>query len=71
MLTIDDLAAQLQPLLQQRSEITAAFVFGSIARGTGGPLSDIDIAVFLDETVFSEESEYGYLADLTADIIKV
>ncbi|MFB6099728.1 MAG: nucleotidyltransferase domain-containing protein [Candidatus Nanohalobium sp.] len=33
-----------------------AYVFGSVARGEAGELSDVDLAVYLDESV--DESDY-------------
>lgn len=67
---VSDLAARLQTVFDKREEIIAAFVFGSLARGTEGTLSDVDIAVLLDEAVQTEESGFSYAADLAADLIK-
>jgi len=69
-MSLADLATSLENVFSKRSEIAAAFVFGSVARETEGPLSDLDIAVLLDEASRLEESGYGYLAELTADIMK-
>lgn len=38
----------------QKHNVTLAYVFGSVARGTEGPLSDIDIAVFFSGNVPNE-----------------
>jgi len=39
----------LPALFQKRDEVIAAYLFGSYARGTVGPLSDVDVAVLFDE----------------------
>ena len=48
-MTIDrdnpDLAARLRSFFQDRSRVELAYLFGSTARGTTGPLSDVDVAV--------------------------
>jgi predicted nucleotidyltransferase len=36
---------QLKPVLRERFGVTSLAVFGSVARGDAGPLSDIDILV--------------------------
>ena len=42
------LAEKLRSLMAQRPEVRFAYLFGSQARGQAGPLSDTDIAVFVD-----------------------
>lgn len=69
-MSLSGLARSLESIFSKRSEIAAAFVFGSVARETEGPLSDLDIAVLLGEAGRMEESGYGYLAGLTAEIMK-
>lgn len=39
----------LPALFQKRDEVIAAYLFGSYASDTVGPLSDVDIAVLFDE----------------------
>ncbi len=48
---IEDALTKTNSLLAQNSHIQFAYLFGSCARGDVGPLSDIDIAVFLDGRV--------------------
>jgi predicted nucleotidyltransferase len=38
----------LSRFLAGRDDVTAAYLFGSQARGEAGPLSDVDVAVWLD-----------------------
>ena len=47
----DDAHAIINSLLAQNSQVKFAYLFGSSVRGETGPLSDIDIAVFLDGRV--------------------
>jgi predicted nucleotidyltransferase len=58
----------LAEYFRDRTEVVAAYVFGSVARGTAGKLSDIDIAVLLDGAEPEQTSPYGYRAELTADL---
>lgn len=46
--TCDSWREMIAGLLAGIPQVTFAYVFGSQARGTAGPLSDVDIAVFLD-----------------------
>ncbi len=41
----------IKDLLARCPEVSFAYLFGSRARGATGPLSDIDVAVFLDRQV--------------------
>ena len=59
-------------ILFQKHNIALAYVFGSVARGTEGPSSDIDIAVLFDERVPMElqsEREFG-LANSISHVLK-
>lgn len=42
---------KIQPVLTGFSEIVAAYLFGSVAKGRARPGSDVDIALLLDATV--------------------
>ncbi len=44
----DDLLALLQPVLARESEIVAAYLFGSAAKGHMRAGSDVDVAIILD-----------------------
>ena len=50
---LDDLA----PVFEKHHQVIAAYLFGSHAKGTAGPLSDVDIAYLLDENVKSRKME--------------
>ena len=52
----------------QKHNVALAYVFGSVARGTEGPLSDIDIAVLFDERVPTElqsEREFSLASSIS------
>jgi len=58
------------PKLFRRYDIVLAYLFGSQAQGTDGPLSDIDIAVLFSKDVL--KSQYGRRqCFLTADLIGI
>jgi uncharacterized protein len=49
-ITLDDGRRRaLAELFQRQPDVVAAYLFGSQARGEAGPLSDIDLAVWLDD----------------------
>ncbi len=63
-----DLQARLTQALEPRPEILDAYLFGSQARGEARTLSDIDVAVFIDEDLV-EPGRYGYDAELITDLM--
>ncbi len=63
-----DLETRLTRALAPRPEILDAYLFGSQARGDAGALSDIDVAVYIDEDL-AEPGPYGYDAELIADLM--
>lgn len=62
--------ASLRRYFSGQPEVWAAYLFGSVARGTAGPLSDVDVAVLREPignrvTAWEERSRYaGDLARL-------
>lgn len=40
---------ELAELFERQPDVVAAYLFGSQARGDPGPLSDVDLAVWLDD----------------------
>ncbi len=62
------LAVRLADLLDPREEILEAYLFGSHARGRAQPHSDIDVAVYIDDTR-ADDTGYGYRANLTTDLM--
>jgi len=46
---------QVVELLSKQKHVKLAYLFGSVAKGKEGKLSDVDIAVFLDESLSKKE----------------
>lgn len=51
----DPLVASLREALEDHREVLAAYLFGSAARGEAGPLSDVDVGLFLDPGLDDDE----------------
>jgi predicted nucleotidyltransferase len=52
--------ARLVPPLQDDPRVVALYLFGSFARGTEGPLSDVDLGLLLDPA--TPRADFGDLA---------
>ena len=64
------IADKLQKYFRKKSEIEAAYLFGSQASGKTTPLSDIDVAVLINRQIIDEkEYPYGYKAHILADLM--
>ena len=58
--------------LEKHPEIEVAYIFGSVAQGKITPLSDIDIAILVDNQKIDENVyRYGYKAEILSDLIKL
>ena len=67
--TVDDrLLGRLSQVLAPREEILEAYLFGSHARGQARLDSDVDVAVYIDETA-ADEGDWGYRAQLTTTLM--
>ena len=62
---IEDMLPKAETYLRSRPDILFAYLFGGLARGKPLPLSDVDIAVYLRETVDSFEKKLEILGKLT------
>ena len=70
--TFDKIKMILAEYFQRQAEIEVAYIFGSVARGTESALSDIDIAILIDDQQINEdEFRYGYKAEILADLMKI
>jgi predicted nucleotidyltransferase len=49
------LAAELRTVFAEDLRVDCAWLFGSVARGEAGPLSDVDIAVLFDTAIASQD----------------
>ncbi len=67
---LERVSEKLVVFFRNRPEVSAACVFGSLARGTAGPLSDVDVAVLIDEAAAQRaDTGWGYQASLLADLM--
>ena len=60
-----ELATRIASLLEGRTEVLEAYLFGSQATGRAQPHSDIDVAVYVNADHLSPGG-FGYAAELTA-----
>lgn len=68
---LKEIIEKIQAYLDGRPEVRFAYLFGSWARGAANALSDIDVAIYLDEEAIREGYPYGYKAEVIADLMKV
>jgi len=61
---IEDLIPEALTYLQSRADILFAYLFGSFGRGKQFPLSDVDIAVYLEEPRELQEKKMEILGAL-------
>jgi predicted nucleotidyltransferase len=61
---IEDLLPKALDYLQSRADILFAYLFGSLGRGKPLPLSDVDIAVYLEEPGNLQEKKMEILGGL-------
>jgi predicted nucleotidyltransferase len=64
--TLQEATDRLTPLFAGRTEVLAAYIFGSLASGRTRPNSDIDVAVLLDQAAM-KHAPLSYRADLIAE----
>jgi uncharacterized protein len=55
----------LERILEQHERVVFAYLFGSLARRTGTSGSDVDVAVYLDETADPFEEKMSLVEDFT------
>jgi hypothetical protein len=66
---IERLLPEAEIYLQSHPEVVFAYLFGSLAKGEPMPLSDVDIAIFVNEVVDFAETKLEILGRLT-DILQ-
>lgn len=64
----NEIISQLQTYIASKPEIIFAYLFGSIASGTAGKLSDIDLAIYLDPDYRYTGTGYGYPYELIEEL---
>ncbi|GIV19966.1 MAG: nucleotidyltransferase [Armatimonadota bacterium] len=55
--------------IREHPKVIAIFLFGSWARGEQMPISDVDIAVLLDNPDKSDEADIGSMYSPTVDVV--
>lgn len=66
----EDIFTKLRRFFSRKREVEFAYLFGSLAKGKNNKLSDIDIAVYVDENIVNKKSySFGYEASLIADLM--
>ncbi len=55
-------------MLEGHDDVLVAYLFGSLARGTQGPLSDVDVAVLLREDGSLFDRQLRLVADLSGEL---
>ncbi|MGE5346431.1 MAG: type VII toxin-antitoxin system MntA family adenylyltransferase antitoxin [Acidithiobacillales bacterium] len=66
---IEQIRDRVRLLFGNRPEVLAAFLFGSVSRGTAGRLSDLDIAVLLEARAAHQHRTDAYKAQLLVELM--
>lgn len=64
---IEKLAGHLRGLGREHPEVLAVYLFGSSASRKAGPLSDLDVAVLLDESRLKPGRRFHFRLDLIGE----
>ena len=67
--TLSETVQRVIAEVQQHPKVVAVFLFGSWARGEQMPLSDVDIAVLLDNPDKRDEADIGSMYSPTIDLV--
>lgn len=67
--TLPDVARRIVAEIKEHPKVFAIFLFGSWARGEQMPISDVDIAVLLDNPNKSDEADIGSMYSPTVDVV--
>lgn len=62
--SLERLRERLAGRLEREPDVLVAYLFGSVARGTSGSLSDVDVAVLLREGADTASRQLALAADL-------
>ena len=54
----------IRDYLYNRNEVIFAYLYGSLAQGKENKLSDIDIAIYIEESKKPESGTFGYRSEL-------
>lgn len=67
--SLPDVVQRIVAEIQEHPKVVAIFLFGSWARGEQMPISDVDIAVLLDNPDKSDEADIGSMYSPTVDVV--
>ncbi|MDP9342554.1 MAG: nucleotidyltransferase domain-containing protein [Actinomycetota bacterium] len=65
---MDDPESRIRSVLERHEDVLAAYLFGSVARGTAAPLSDVDVAVLLREDGNLVHRQRDLITDLSREL---
>lgn len=68
---IGDIKKKAVGYFSLKPEVKVSYIFGSRAKGSEGSLSDIDIAILIDEEKAPKDAPYGYKANIITDLMGV
>lgn len=66
-MTLSEQYNKLVDFLSKQEHVRLAYLFGSVAKGKAGKLSDVDIAVLLDESL-NKKQRFDLQLELISDI---
>lgn len=66
----DEIEEKISPYFLACPEVQAAYLFGSTAKGGAGLLSDIDLALLVDEAKIPGNLPYGYKVYAAAELMR-
>ena len=64
----EELIQKIKDALILKPEIQFAYLFGSVAKGTANKLSDIDLALYIDDNYEHRSPGYGYQCELITEL---
>lgn len=67
---LEDLAGRLSPIFADHPEIAAVYVFGSVARGSAGPESDLDLGLVFQRRGDTALDHHRLIGKLAHEISK-
>ncbi|MCC3145621.1 nucleotidyltransferase domain-containing protein [Halanaerobium sp. Z-7514] len=59
---------KIKEILSNRKEIIFAYLFGSFAENKENPLSDIDLAIYIDQNKKPQSGVFGYRSELIVEL---
>ena len=66
----DLIISKLKDILSKRDEIMFAYLFGSLSKGKETELSDVDVAIYINQNKLPPSSIFGYKADMISELEK-